>query len=115
MRGHTDLIAMRLRGKRPASVHIDADGLLPRRITSGWSVPRHLGADLHAELVIDPAEELHLLDLRCVVGLVVQVNGLDTPRAEAVGDACVAAGASRVIVATPELTHDTAGELTWPR
>jgi hypothetical protein len=96
MHGHQQLIAMRRRGYVPNSVHVDADGLLPRRITNGWAdaVP---GLGVHAFLCIETADRPALLDLHCLVRLRVFVSGADKGRVSAIAAACIDAGASQVI------------------
>ncbi len=67
MRGQEPLIAMRMAGAVPLSVEIRDEA--PSWVSAEWQqhCPRF------AQLAIDPGEPLDGLDLRCVVGLPVQV------------------------------------------
>jgi hypothetical protein len=119
MRGHDALIAMRLRRQVPLAVQIDTDGE-PNRLHACW---HSLGVGM-AHLHIGADEAVQPLDLRCVVGLLVIVHGLDAGRVSTVVDACEAAGASRVVGSVfqrrgEEWEHaqmfDTDGVMTWPK
>lgn len=99
MRGHENLIALRMRGAKPANgVRIstdDQDADWPRQ-------HRALYAKLGvvpgtAELHIGQAEDLGLLDLRPLVGLTVTVDGMLARRVRMVCRAALAAGAKRVL------------------
>ncbi len=74
MRGHEHLIAMRLAGAAPLSIEIRDEP--PGWMASEWvqHCPRF------AQIAIDPAEHLEALDLRCVVGLPVQVASSNAKR-----------------------------------
>lgn len=119
MHGHEPLIALRLRGQRPTlvGVHIGPDR---DWLASHWQE----WEGLTPHLLIEPADSIASLDLRCLVGLMVDVSGdvSDAPRVRRVFDACVAAGASRVMGALHRtrgeifevVEHmDSAGVLTW--
>lgn len=92
MRGHESLLALRRRGKRPPLVWVLATGRHDelRRWLRNY---HHEGAHLE----IEPGEDVGRLDLRCLVGLVVDVTGTDAVRVGEVARACAAAGAERVI------------------
>lgn len=122
MRGHEDIIRMRRSGEAPAMIRIEtAEGF--DRFGSGVRFP--FGAD-QPQVHIRPEEAVHRLDLRFVVGLFVQVSGMDSERVKATVEACRRAKASRVIgvthrqvgegefttFPTTEVT-DTAGVMTW--
>ncbi len=120
MQGHEQLIAMRLSGSAPVRVCIDTDaGAL--RNDRLWPFDPD-----HPQLHIGPDENVRRLDLRCLVGLTVQVGGCDERRVDAVVDACIRAKATRVIGMThrPEgegefqtlpviRVTDTTQEMTW--
>lgn len=120
MRGHEPLIAMRLKHKRPAwvSVAVCKDSWLARHWhEEGMSGPH---------VLIEPSDSIDRMDLRFLVGLHVDIDGdvADEARVKAVFEACLRAGASRVIAGihrprgnTGELEMlellDSAGVLTW--
>lgn len=120
MIGHEHLIAMRRRGLRPDRATVETDwGLgLERECAQDWpSVnPRS------AFIFVQPEDWAAKLDLRCLIGMHVEVCGTDSARVRAVFDACVKAKAARVIGSTHryrgELVEtfesiDTEGALTW--
>jgi len=74
MRGHEALVAMRMRGAVPLSVDV-IDGE-PSAAAKAWvtEFPRF------AVLAVQPGEPLHSLDLRCLVGLPVQVSSSNRDR-----------------------------------
>jgi hypothetical protein len=96
MHGHEQLIAMRRRGYVPLSVHIDADGVIPRRITSEWASPVP-GLGVHALLCVEPGDSPRLLDLHFLVRLRVFVSGANRARVASIAQACADAGAAHVI------------------
>ncbi len=122
MRGQAQLEALRRRGYAPEVVFIDADAKPVRRVDAMFDSL----ADGAARLGLLPGESPKRVDLRCVVGLVVHVNGTDADRVQAMRDAAIAAGAVRVIAAATERTEqgwqpfrtveltDTAGLESWP-
>lgn len=91
MRGHEQIIALRMQRRAPKSVHIwcGTDAL------NGWR-DWHTSTG-HAEVEIQDAEALSGLDLRFTVGMLVMVNGADPFRVAAVHAGCLAAGARRVV------------------
>lgn len=95
MRGHLALIAMRQRGAKPDLVWLETN---PERdpCCDDWLeiTPKH------AHLQFDPEESPARVDLRCVVGLTVSISGSNLKRVRATRDACIAAGAKRVIAST---------------
>lgn len=91
MRGHQPLIAMRLDGLRPdlVSIHTDPNPWSDWRTWPEWSdVP---------QIEVQPDDAVGRLDLRFVVGLVVMVAGSNCERVLALYDACLKAGAARVL------------------
>ena len=96
MRGHDQIIAMRLSGIKPESVHIwcGTDAL------KGWKDWQESTG--HAEVQIEDGEALSGLDLRFVVGLLVFVNGTNPFRVAAIHAGCLASGAARVLSAATE-------------
>lgn len=114
MRGHEALLQMRRQGLAPVSVTVTTDPECDRFVAS-W--PRDMPA--FPQLLIAPDDTPERLDLRCLVGLRVWVDGLDPERVERVAKACEAAGAKRVIsvaIVAGDVTRidDTQGALTWP-
>jgi hypothetical protein len=94
MRGHEPLIALRRSGKRPSMVFIDAF----EDSSDSWrDWPKNDPA--HAQLEVLPDDSIPGLDLRCVVGLPVMVTGHSKARVDAIRDACIEAGAKRVVAA----------------
>lgn len=96
MKGHEQLIALRMAGKRPSFVSIDAgDRGNENRLWATW---QQLGLN-SAHIVIEPGDRPGLLDLRCVVGLLVIVQGYEQHQRliEQTHEACKKAGADRVI------------------
>lgn len=119
MIGHEPLIAMRRRGRAPAWVEIETMPCADSRLAREW--PQFLPQ--RAMLFVDPRESAARLDLRCVVGLCVDVQGEDAKRVSAVVAAAESAGARRVLGSVfrrrGELCEtvsrtDTEGRLTWP-
>ena len=99
MRGIDPLIAMRLRGKKPACgvfIHTDAkDADLPKAVEKFY---RKQGGIRNAiDVHIGPADNVRTLDLRSLVGLTVHVQGMAMARVRQVAEACQAAGARRVL------------------
>lgn len=100
MRGHTALIAMRQRHRRPGivCVDIDHDDL---RCWRDW----HLVQPSVAQVQIDPDDSPELLDLRCLIGLTVLVTGSDADRVHAIAQAAQGHEAARVITACLAQDH----------
>jgi hypothetical protein len=115
MRGHEPLIAMRLQGICPETVHVNVDMPLKPWVTRAWAEEAHRTGAIHAEIAVEPSDAVHRLDLRCLVGLPVFVLGDDPQRVGAVFTACVKAGAKRVISNDNQSMRDSEGEWTWPR
>lgn len=94
MRGHTPIIAMRNRGKKPAFVYLDTTRTTaPMREWEDWPGV----SPAIASVWIEPDDVPHRLDLRYVFGLSVVVTGIDADRVKALADAAYAAGALRVV------------------
>ena len=99
MRGHEQLIAMRLKGFVPRyGVHIATD----EREADWPSAWQHLChqwgcAPETAEMHIGSTENANTLDLRALVGLDVTVRGIERKRVSEVFDAARLAGARRVL------------------
>lgn len=74
MRGHEALVAMRRAGVTPLSVDIRDEA--PGWVATEW----HHRFPRCAFLAIRPDEPLHSLDLRCVVGLPVQISSASEKR-----------------------------------
>lgn len=91
MRGHDELIALRRTGRVPGLVFLSLERD-PWRTWSGWSEWSR-----HAHIEVDPAESIATLDLRCMVGLTVLIDGEDEFRVLALHEACKEAKAKRVI------------------
>jgi len=108
MRGHEPLIAMRLRGRKPASVWVwDRDDF-------GMSKAWHQRAESQAKplVLIEPAENLQRLDLRFAVGLTVFIDTEQPERMQAMVDAFHAAGAHRVVgISSRPSSHPTSEDL----
>lgn len=107
MRGHENVIRMRLEGHAPRLLWLD--DLAP---VDPWHVQ------------YERRDNPELADMRFVVGLNVQVCGADREAAIAWGKACEAAGAKRVVVAVQRQPEgktyyetveviDSAGYMTW--
>jgi hypothetical protein len=121
MRGQAALEAMRRSGVVPAWVWIDTDHWRSD-VPETWQVY----APQHAHLQSTKPDRAAL---RCVVGLPVQIDGEDRERVNAMRDACIAAGAKRVIASLYERrddvpdyeryqvieVSDTDGRQTWRR
>jgi hypothetical protein len=104
MRGHKALIDMRSKGWKPSLVWLDADSpKLP--MTDDWDMV----SPMHAHLQLQATDRLATLDLRCLVGLTVFVDGNNTQRVIEARDACIKAGAERVIAYTADHISDTEG------
>jgi hypothetical protein len=100
MRGNEEIAAARRRGAGPSMVWIDCDGY-----NDGFTRLKSMGLWPEDWIELRADENPLRLDLRCVIGLCVNVMGQDERRVGAVARACVEAGARRVIAsfATCEL------------
>lgn len=106
MIGHTTLISIRKAHKRPEAVWIWV-GLGREKWAALW--PEFSDLYAHPEIVIEPEDDLKLLDLRYLKNLQVHVDGNDsTDRIFGVHLACLKAGAKDVFT-----FHN--GELIWDR
>ncbi|MBA3589698.1 hypothetical protein [Methylibium sp.] len=119
MRGHEQLLAMRKNGYAPSVVFIETNDAL-------WQADKDWPemTPTMAKLRVEAKDSLASLDLRCVVGLKVMVDGHEQARVDAVATACQTAKAKRVITTVttfgdgnPEVIRmtDTDGVLTWPK
>ena len=117
MKGHHALIAMRNKGKTPSIVFVETTNDRLRQ-AAAW---QQLNPGM-AQILIEPEDVPAMLDLRCVVGLLVSISGDCAELVGRVHDACLEAGAKRVISSVcqlgrygRELTRisDTEGILTW--
>ena len=105
MKGHLPLLAMRRAGKVPAAVWLSLD---PDDSWRDW--PQNLGlswrkfpdAGGSAHILVEPHDNIRVLDLRFLVGLTAWVHGSDAGRVEELHAACAAAGAKRVLSALSE-------------
>jgi hypothetical protein len=102
MRGHQPLIALRMSGLAPDLVSIATEPS-PWRDFENWpewtDVP---------QIEIEPGDNLRRLDLRFLVAIeAVMVAGVDRERVDAIADACLAAGAKRVLAFAHELYPGT--------
>lgn len=91
MRGHEEIIRLRMRRLAPKTVHIWC-GVDALNGCANW----HESTG-HAEVEIRDDEPLSGVDLRFTVGMVVMVGGADPFRVAAVHAGCLAAGAARVV------------------
>jgi hypothetical protein len=88
VKGHTQLIAMRLSGWRPAWAWVNVDEDAAR----AWVDWHQWTPDL-AELLVEPDDVPELLDMRPLVGIKVGVMGPNEARVRKVAKACQEAGA----------------------
>jgi hypothetical protein len=99
MRGH-DRIAERRRSRdKPAMVWVLCDGY-----SVGMTRLQALGCALPDVIELKHSDNPKRLDLRCLIGLTVEVSGSDQARVGAVARACVAAGAAQVIAVAQTVT-----------
>ena len=92
MRGHENIIAMRMKGVKPAGMVWLCDyPIRPEAIE--WQYP----SDCTNPSVSVHGDAIGGIDLRFVVGLPVDVTGTDSARVKALAGACKRAGASMVI------------------
>lgn len=102
MRGFDYLREMRRRGFAPLKVYIDLDF----EVRYGRLLP--FNPEL-PHLYVGPEENVRTLDLRCLTGLDVQVNGFNAVRIAAIAEAIEKAGPSRLIT----VRHDDIGIGEW--
>lgn len=94
MRGHESLLKMRMAGKAPRSVWVSLFPL--QKWVLDWASNRETAAD--AEIMVEDTDAINRLDLRCLVGLdPVYVNGPEGEQTKRLADACIQAGAKRVL------------------
>lgn len=120
MRGQDQLEAMRRRGFVPEQVNI-ATTPIAKHFADDWPLYSPRFAQLQAE------GSPRRADLRCLIGLEVQIDGEDRGTVKAWAEAVKAAGARRVVTsladfsAPEEWKHsivemtDTDGVIVWPR
>lgn len=127
MRGAAALVAMRMAGRVPSIVYLDA--WYPAGARRGIQLVHdtwHVETPSQAHLMLPRDVPPDRVDLRCLIGLTVWVQE-DPEIAQAIRAACIAAKARRVvcvgftytrdgeIVRTQHhWTTDTAGVFTWP-
>lgn len=125
MYGHEPLIEFRKAGKVPSGVWIDAGPVGTLNQAQDWS--QWIETRTRAQIQIEPADRIERLDFRWAFGLDCWVDGEDPVRVRQVRDACVAAGAIRVMTAALQRigegefvtfrlieATDTAGEMVYP-
>lgn len=94
MRGNEHLIAMRNKGYKPRAVWVEC---LPMNSFAKSLLGPHIKNDMDIHLDRKDIEMIGRLDLRCLTGLNVYVNGPNDETTQSVADACLRAGAVRVI------------------
>jgi len=116
VRGHDPLRQMRLAGATPLDVTVIDSR--PTWACSEWAA----SFPTSAVIAIDAAEPLHSLDLRCLVGLPVQVSSNDENRLGQLLRRIKAESPARLIGTLYDTTpgearmlavYDSNGELTW--
>lgn len=125
MRGNEHLIAMRNKGYKPRSVWVEC---LPMGSFAKSLICPQIKNDMDIHLDARDIVAASRLDLRFLIGLTVYVNGANDEGAQAVADACIKAGASKVIASFFDLskrerdwlvkmtTTTTEGvKTTWPQ
>lgn len=109
MRGHENIIALRMKGVRPAGMVWLCDYPVKPEFIE-WQY----ASDCASPSVSVHGDEIGALDLRFVVGLPVDVTGTDARRVKALAGACKRAGASMVIANDGKrFAAWTAGEAAW--
>lgn len=125
MRGQEHVIAMRERGFKPRSVWVEC---LPMNAFAKSLIRPGIRNEMDIHLEPRDIETANRLDLRCLMGLNVYVNGPNDDSTQKVADACLKAGASKVIASFFDLskrerdwlvkmtTTTTEGvKTTWPQ
>ena len=109
MRGQENIIAMRMKGVKPAGMVWLCDyPIRPEFIE--WQY----ASDCMNPSVSVHGDEIGALDLRFVVGMPVDVTGTDSRRVKALAGACRRAGASTVIANDGKrFASWKAGEAAW--
>lgn len=101
MRGSEHLIAMRSAGYKPRSVWVE---MLPMNSFAKSLIRPAIKNDIDIHLELRDIETVSRLDLRCLMGLSVYVNGPNDETTQAVADACLKAGAIKVIASFFDLS-----------
>ncbi len=125
MLGHEYLINMRKRGYKPRSVWVEC---LPMGSFAKSLISPQIKNDMDIHLDARDISCASRLDLRFLMGLNVYVNGPDDETTQAVADACLKAGAVKVIASFFDLskrerdwlvkmttTTSEGVETTWPQ
>lgn len=102
MLGHEYIINMRKRGYKPRSVWVEC---LPMGSFAKSLISPHIKNDMDIHLDARDIVAASRLDLRCLLGLNVYVNGANDEGTQAVADACIKAGASKVIASFFDLSR----------
>lgn len=102
MLGHEYLINMRKRGYKPRSVWVE---MLPMNSFAKSLIRPAIKNDIDIHLELRDIETVNRLDLRCLMGLIVYVNGPNDETTQAVADACLKAGATKVIASFFDLSR----------
>ncbi len=102
MRGAEYVIAMRIKGYKPRSVWVE---MLPMNSFAKTLIRPGIRNDMDIHLEPRDIEAANRLDLRCLTGLHVYVNGPNDDTTQAVADACIKAGAVKVIASFFDLTR----------
>lgn len=108
MKGHENLIKMRLAGKKPSAIWVYL------RDYPNWDFNWEFACPDKPEVFISPKDNLRLLDLRFAVGLTVHIIGNDESRTRAVLNALQAANAKRVIAVLGAEIIDTGARHAHP-
>jgi hypothetical protein len=95
--GLGELAALRRSGRIPRGVDIDLDAPAHPRLRTNVAEMNAVADGESWTIAVTPDECIGLLDLRALHDLRVTVSGADAARVEAVGEACIAAAAARVI------------------
>lgn len=102
MLGPEYLINMRKRGYKPRSVWVE---MLPMNSFAKSLIRPAIKNDIDIHLELRDIETVNRLDLRCLMGLIVYVNGPNDETTQAVADACLKAGATKVIASFFDLSR----------
>lgn len=101
MRGNDYLIAMRQQGYKPRAVWVE---MLPMNAFAKSLIRPGVCNDMDIHLDTRDIETVTRLDLRCLMGLNVYVNGPNDETTQSVADACLKAGAAKVIASFFDLS-----------